>query len=186
MKKVFYRKDQYNYNDCYNNKGMDKITSQIDGDKANVIEILDVNFPLLHKYWFIYNNCGLTNKQMGESVLFAASIALIRYEELNPDDNYVADIVDILRASHLTSKRLNTLMISYKQGLQNIVTESIDDTKYITIGVIHLMDAIHSINEGNEDVIDHINSTMSYFIKGLVSRDDLKEELINYWKKVFK
>jgi hypothetical protein len=192
MKKVFYKKDIVIAN-CYNDKTMSKVISMItNGDytrtKGTVFEILDAKFPTTDKYWFVLNNCGATKKQMGNLALNAASIALVRYEELNPDDNYVVDILDILRASHLTSKRLNTLMVSYKDGLQSIVTESVDDTKYIAIGMTHLMDAIHSINEKKEtkEVIDYINSSMSYFIKGLVSRDDLKEELINELRNLFK
>ena len=188
MKKVFYRKDQYNYNDCYNNKGMDKITSQIDGDKANIIHILDLKFPLLHKYWFIFNHCDLTNKQIANSVFYAALAAVDRYEELNPDDNYVADILDILRDSYRSSKQLNTVMVSYKETLEDMVTGSIDDTKFILMGMIHMVDAIHSLNEDKEtkEIINHMNSALSYFIKGLVSREDLKERLLNQLKGIFK
>jgi hypothetical protein len=192
MKKVFYKKDIVIAN-CYNDKTMSKVISMItNGDytrtKGTVFEILDAKFPTTDKYWFVLNNCGATKKQMGNLALNAASIALVRYEELNPDDNYVVDILDILRASHLTSKRLNTLMVSYKDGLQDIVTESIDDTKYITIGMIHMLDVIHNINEDEDEgiIINHINSAITYFDKGLVSRNDLKEELINELRNLFK
>ena len=181
------------YTNCYSEKAVNKIVNMIsNGDdsinKGTVLDILNVNYPLIDKYWFIYNHCDLTKKQMANSIFFAADAALIRYEELNPDDNYVADILDILTDSYMNSKSLNTVMVSYKQRLQNIVMASINDTRYIAIGMIHMVDAIHSLNEDAELslIINHMNSALSYFIKGLVSREDLKTYLIDYWKDIFK
>ena len=193
MKKIFYKKDAQLYANCYNDKAISKVISMIaNGDdtrtKGTVFEILDAKFPTTDKYWFVLENCGATKKQMGELALNAASIAMIRYKELNPYDNYVVDILDILRDSYSTSKRLDTLMVSYKDGLQDIVTGSIDDTKYITIGMIHMLDVIHNINEDEDEgiIVNHINSAITYFDKGLVSRNDLKEELINELRNLFK
>jgi hypothetical protein len=157
-------------------------------NKGSILDILDTNFPLVDKYWFIYNNCDLNRKQMADSILFTAQTTLIHYEELNPNDNYIPDILNILRDSYVNSKSLKTVMVSYKDGLQDIVTESIDDTKYITIGMIHMLDVIHNINEDEDEgiIINHINSAITYFDKGLVSRNDLKEELINELRNLFK
>ena len=193
MKKVFYRKDIEKYNECYSDKAVKKIVDMIsNGDdtinKGTILDILNVKYPLIDKYWFIYNHCDLNRKQMADSIIFAAQTALLHYEELNPDDNYVADILDILRDSYTNSKSLNSVMVTYQDGLQDIVTESENDTKYIAIGMIHMVDAIHSLNEETELnlIVNHMNSALSYFIKGLVSREDLKTELINYWKEIFK
>jgi hypothetical protein len=193
MKKVFYRKDIEKYNECYSDKAVKKIVDMIsNGDdtinKGTILDILNVKYPLIDKYWFIYNHCDLNRKQMADSIIFAAQTALLHYDELNPDDGYIENILDILRDSYTNSKRLNTVMASYQDGLQDIVTQSENDTKYIAIGMIHMVDAVHSLNEEAELnlIVNHMNSALSYFIKGLVSREDLKLELINYWKEIFK
>lgn len=193
MKKVFYRKDIEKYTNCYSDIAMNRIVSIITKDddtknKATIFEILDVKYPLIDKYWFIYNHCGLTSEQIADSILYGASTALIRYEELNPNDNYICDILDILRDSYVNSKRLDTVMVSYKDALQDIATESIDDTKYMAIGMIHMVDAIHSLNEDKDMnlIINHCNSALTYFIRSLVSRKDLKGKLLDYWKEFFK
>ena len=192
MKKVFYKKDLVLAN-CYNDKTMSKIISMItNGDhtrtKGTVFEILDAKFPTTDKYWFVLNNCGATKKQMAVLSLNAASIALIRYEELNPNVDFVVNVlIDLVKASENSSKGFTKIVDSYKDELQKKIAESIDDTKYITIGMKHMVDVIDCIirKEKKDIIINHINSAITYFDKGLVSRNDLKERLIDELRNIF-
>lgn len=81
MKTVFEKKD-VNFG-CYDSRNKYRINTP----KAfNIDYVLGLPIPLKDKFWFVRNNCGLTDGQLRELAIGVATIVLPIYETTSPNN----------------------------------------------------------------------------------------------------
>lgn len=188
MKKVFKKSYLLQNGGCYNDNKMIKLTAPRlnEDDDIFILEILESPVPLVDKYYFVIKHCELKNDKILDLMLHVTSKTMEHYESINHND--FDEIYETIKDSYRIPKKFNDEMVSLHDKLKDIGTESINDTKFIAHGLYHIVDLIDIINnkEHFKYVLDQSYFALKYFIKSMVSRQDLKDDLLKYLKNYTK
>ena len=186
MKKVFKKSYLLQNGGCYNDNKMIKLTAPRlnKNDDIFIYEILDTSIPLTDKYYFVIKHCNLKLSKISDLMIYVANTTLLHYNSIKPNDPRVEEIMESIRTQYLTPKTFNFEVIPLQDILKEIGSEAINDTKYVTQGLYHLIDLIDIINnkEDFKYVLDESYFSLKNLIKSLVSRNDLKEDLLEHLK----
>lgn len=186
MKTVFDKKYLLNNLGCYSEKRMKKLTSHIQDDsQIHIHEILDApKVSLIDKYYFVFANCDINKKDVLELVIQF----LIRAKEHLLTIDYRKDLLEIVELviNKYDSSIEKKNIISKKLIIQDIISESSIDQKYIAKGIAHIINFIE--RKGKYNKIVHILLRDAFlaikqFDMAIISRKELLDDLMKYLKK---
>lgn len=187
MKTVFKKSYLIENNGCYPEKKMRKLTAPkpSDDDDISIHEVLEhPSVPLYDKYFVVYKLCEITPEDVFSLTLQVLDAAYQYYKTLGINREIVEIIEDILK-NYLVGMLQYKYVMEHKETLELIGNESDGDTRFICLGVYHFIDMIDTIEkeEPYGNTLEEAFNAIKNFIRLIVSRPDLKEQLLNDLKE---
>lgn len=182
MKRVFDKSFLIENRGCYKERRMNRLIDHIDDSaEISIHQILkSPKVPLVDKYYFVFKNCEIENKEIIKLVIDFLLKTKEHYSNIKYNKNLM-DVIDLVLENYDDPEKFSIKVLNKKIDIEKIGLNTIDDEMYIAKGLYHVIDLIDVVNkdEGFVLLLGEAYHAIKAFDFAMVSRQDLLNDLFN-------